>query len=118
MAKKSLIALSLLISFASVCNMGISLADQSQKTWCVAKPSSDVAVLNSNLYYVCVQVGLDCSIFQPGHPCFQPDNLVSHASVAMNIYYQAYGRNVWNCDFKNSAITVTTDPSYGSCIYA
>lgn len=29
----------------------------------------------------------------------------------MNLYYQAKGRNPWNCDFKCSALVVITDPS-------
>ncbi|URE10593.1 X8 domain [Musa troglodytarum] len=87
-----------------------------QKTWCVAKPSSDDATLLENIDYVCSQV--DCSVLQRGFPCFYPDNLMSHASIAMNLYYQSRGRNPWNCFFNNSALVATTDPSYGSCAYA
>ncbi|XP_009406277.2 glucan endo-1,3-beta-D-glucosidase isoform X1 [Musa acuminata AAA Group] len=87
----------------------------SQKTWCVAKPSSDEATLTANLNYACSQV--DCSILQRGCGCFYPDNLISHASIAMNLYYQSRGRNYWNCYFKNSALVVTTDPSFGNCVY-
>ncbi|KAJ0989224.1 hypothetical protein J5N97_007580 [Dioscorea zingiberensis] len=89
---------------------------QSEKTWCVAKPSSDDATLLVNLNYACSQV--DCSVLKKGYPCFYPDNLMSHASVAMNLYYQSKGRNSWNCNFKNTALVVTTDPSFGSCTYA
>ncbi|PKA55580.1 Glucan endo-1,3-beta-D-glucosidase [Apostasia shenzhenica] len=89
---------------------------QEQKTWCVAKPSSDDSALENNINFACSQV--DCSILQSGYPCFNPDKLISHASVAMNLYYQAKGRNYWNCYFSDSALTVTTDPSYGSCAYA
>ncbi|XP_058095231.1 glucan endo-1,3-beta-D-glucosidase-like [Magnolia sinica] len=86
-----------------------------QRTWCVAKPSSDDATLLANINYACSQV--DCTVLQKGWPCFYPDNLMSHASVAMNLYYQGKGRNPWNCNFKNSALVVMTDPSYGSCGY-
>ncbi|XP_010540133.1 PREDICTED: major pollen allergen Ole e 10 [Tarenaya hassleriana] len=86
-----------------------------QKTWCVAKPSSDQAALLENINYACSQV--DCRIISRGCPCFSPDNLVSHASVAMNLYYHAKGRNQWNCYFNNSGLIVLTDPSYGSCTY-
>ncbi|XP_073110454.1 major pollen allergen Ole e 10 isoform X1 [Elaeis guineensis] len=82
---------------------------QGQKTWCVAKPSSDDATLLANINYACSQV--DCSIIQRGCPCFFPDNLISHASIAMNLYYQCRGRNNWNCHFKNSGLVTTTDPS-------
>ncbi|XP_064943076.1 glucan endo-1,3-beta-D-glucosidase isoform X1 [Musa acuminata AAA Group] len=87
-----------------------------QKTWCVAKPSSDEATLLGNINYACSQV--DCSVLQRGRTCFYPDNLMSHASIAMNLYYQSRGRNPWNCFFKNSGLVVATDPSYGSCGYA
>ncbi|KAJ9153427.1 hypothetical protein P3X46_026868 [Hevea brasiliensis] len=87
-----------------------------QKTWCVAKPSSDQATLLANINYACSQV--DCRILQKGCPCFSPDNLINHASIAMNLYYQSRGRNKWNCDFRNSALIVISDPSYADCIYA
>nr|XP_018680485.1 PREDICTED: major pollen allergen Ole e 10-like [Musa acuminata subsp. malaccensis] len=88
---------------------------QEQKTWCVAKPSSDKATLIANLDYACSQV--DCSVLQRKGACFDPDILISHASIAMNLYYRAMGRNRWNCYFDNSALVVTTDPSFGSCVY-
>ncbi|KDO52112.1 hypothetical protein CISIN_1g034483mg [Citrus sinensis] len=87
-----------------------------QKTWCVAKPSSDQAALLANINYACSQI--DCRILQKGYPCFYPDNLMNHASISMNLYYQAKGRNRWNCDFRNSALIVTTDPSYSKCVYS
>lgn len=87
-----------------------------EKTWCVAKPSSDQATLLANINYACSQV--DCQVLQRGCPCFSPDNLMNHASIAMNLYYQSRGRNHWNCYFQNSAVIVMTDPSYGSCTYA
>ena len=80
-----------------------------QKTWCVAKPSSDQATLLGNINFACSQV--DCQILRRGCPCYAPDNLINHASIAMNLYYQAKGRNHWNCDFRNSALIVQTDPS-------
>ncbi|XP_074578221.1 major pollen allergen Ole e 10-like [Curcuma longa] len=89
---------------------------QGQKTWCVSKPSSDDATLAANLNFACSQV--DCSILQRGYGCFYPDTLMSHASVAMNLYYQSRGRNFWNCYFRGSGLLVTTDPSFGSCVYA
>lgn len=80
-----------------------------QKTWCVAKPSSDQATLLSNLNYACSQV--DCRVLRKGCPCSTPDNLINHASIAMNLYYQSRGKNHWNCDFRASGLVVVTDPS-------
>lgn len=88
---------------------------EAQKTWCVAKPSADEKALIANINYACGNVS--CSVIQPGGPCYKPDNPVSHAAVAMNLYYATYGRHPWNCDFQKSALIVQSDPSYGSCTY-
>ncbi|GMH24241.1 hypothetical protein Nepgr_026084 [Nepenthes gracilis] len=86
-----------------------------QRTWCVAKPSSNEQTLLANINYACSQV--DCRILRRDCPCFSPDNLISHASVAMNLYYRANGCNKWNCDFRNSGLIVLSDPSYEDCVY-
>lgn len=75
----------------------------------MAKPSSDLKTLEENIIYACSQV--DCRILQNGCTCYSPNNLMNHASIAMNLYYQANGRNQWNCHFGNSALSVMTDPS-------
>ncbi|KAK1277121.1 hypothetical protein QJS04_geneDACA022226 [Acorus gramineus] len=80
-----------------------------EKTWCVAKASSDETSLQDNLHYACTQV--DCSVINAGGSCFEPNLLISHASVAMNLYYQSRGRNVWNCDFTHSGLITISDPS-------
>ncbi|KAL3503051.1 hypothetical protein ACH5RR_037500 [Cinchona calisaya] len=112
MAKATVPLFFLLFSFISVCKLSTV---NGQKTWCVAKPSSDPGTLLVNINYACSQV--DCRVLQKGCSCFYPDNLINHASIAMNLYYQSRGRNHWNCFFGNSALIVTTDPSYGNCIY-
>ncbi|XP_051115174.1 major pollen allergen Ole e 10 [Andrographis paniculata] len=92
--------------------------EDDQKTWCVAKASAEESVLMANIDYACSQPGVDCAtVLRKGCPCFTPDTLLSHASLAMNLYYQSTGRNQWNCYFANSGLIVITDPSYGSCIY-
>ncbi|KAL2331253.1 hypothetical protein Fmac_018834 [Flemingia macrophylla] len=105
----------LFLIFLSLSSAGNLIMVNGQKTWCVAKPSSDQATLLANLNYACSQV--DCRILQRGCPCSSPDNLMNHASIAMNLYYQSRGRNHWNCDFRGSGLVVITDPSYGNCIY-
>ncbi|KAL9664668.1 hypothetical protein QQ045_020073 [Rhodiola kirilowii] len=96
-----------------LCFLDFTFADQ--KTWCVAKPSSDEATLLENINFACAHV--DCSVMHKGCPCNSPDSLMNHASIAMNLYYQCKGRNHWNCHFGNSAIIVITNPSYGGCTY-
>ncbi|TMW81992.1 hypothetical protein EJD97_007172 [Solanum chilense] len=112
MAKPILTLLFLLLSNFSV--RSLTLAD-GQKTWSVAKPSSDDMALEQNLIYACKYV--NCNIIKEGGPCFSPNNLMNHASISMNLYYQFTGRHPWDCYFNNSALVVLTDPSYGGCIY-
>ncbi|KAI7733509.1 hypothetical protein M8C21_015730 [Ambrosia artemisiifolia] len=87
-----------------------------QGAWCVAKPSTSDEELQNNINYACTYV--DCKMIRPGGVCFEPQKLENRASVAMNLYYQANGRNYWNCDFKGSGIIAVTDPSYGNCKYS
>ncbi|GAB4828642.1 hypothetical protein Ancab_018307 [Ancistrocladus abbreviatus] len=81
------------------------------KTWCVAKPSTSNVELQNNILYVCTEQGLDCRAIQPGGSCYEPISSINHASVAMNLYYQKYGRQSHTCFFKNSGLAVFTDPS-------
>lgn len=75
----------------------------------MAKPSADDTTLLNVLQYACSMTG--CKSLEKNNPCFIPDNLISHASVAMNLYYQAMGRNNWNCFFNGTGLIVITDPS-------
>ncbi|XP_020105788.1 major pollen allergen Ole e 10-like isoform X2 [Ananas comosus] len=111
----SMLTLSLALLLLSLISGETMRPVQGQRTYCVAKPSTDEATLAANLNYACSQV--DCGVLQRGGPCFYPDSLISHASVAMNLYYQSRGRNAWNCYFRSSGLIVTTDPSFGGCAY-
>ncbi|KAG0522386.1 hypothetical protein BDA96_07G032600 [Sorghum bicolor] len=88
------------------------------KTWCVAKPSAEDAALRGNLEFACSES--DCGAIQGTGGCARPDDnsLLSRASVAMNAYYQARGRNSWNCFFNGTGLITITDPSLGACKYA
>ncbi|KAE8683728.1 pentatricopeptide repeat-containing protein [Hibiscus syriacus] len=114
MAKVSAL-LSLSFLLFSFITGGTLVMGNGQKSWCVAKPSSDQATLLANINFACSQV--DCRVMRKGCPCFSPDNLMNHASIAMNLYYQSKGRNKWNCDFRGSGLIVITNPSYADCIY-
>ncbi|XP_054814006.1 glucan endo-1,3-beta-D-glucosidase-like [Prosopis cineraria] len=115
MAKLCVLFFLLLLSLTPGGNL-LTVNANGQRCWCVAKPSSDQATLLANINYACSQV--DCRILQKGCPCSTPDNLINHASIAMNLYFQSKGRNHWNCDFRGSGLIVITNPSYGNCIYA
>ncbi|XVF40181.1 hypothetical protein PTKIN_Ptkin01aG0090800 [Pterospermum kingtungense] len=96
----------------------LKLADGQDKTWCVAKPSSDDTVLVNNLKYACENIEESCRPIQPGEACYYPNTPINHASVAMNIYYQGHGHQPSQCYFDGSGLITISDPSYGSCQYA
>ncbi|XP_077212097.1 glucan endo-1,3-beta-D-glucosidase-like [Tasmannia lanceolata] len=114
---KTLMSLSMLSFVLLLCfSSGTVRLVHGQKTWCVAKPSSDDTTLQNNLNYACTEI--DCNAFIKGGPCYSPDIKISHASIAMNLYYQTKKRFHWNCDFNKSALVTLTDPSYDNCNYA
>ncbi|ERN07854.1 hypothetical protein AMTRI_Chr08g162530 [Amborella trichopoda] len=86
----------------------------SEKLWCVPKPEVEDVKLQANIDYVCSQ-GVDCTPIQAGGACYLPDTLQSHAAYAMNAYYQFAGRNDFNCDFAQTGVLTSSNPSYGDC---
>ncbi|KAM6552165.1 hypothetical protein CsatB_001973 [Cannabis sativa] len=91
----------------------ISVDLSSVGKWCVANPVSNNQMLQTNIDYACSHV--DCSLIKSGGACYDPTNLISHASAAMNLFYQANGKHDSGCDFMGTGVIVMTDPSYGSC---
>ncbi|KAH7288864.1 hypothetical protein KP509_31G047300 [Ceratopteris richardii] len=86
-------------------------------TWCIAKPSSSIELLEQILQFACQEGGADCMPIQPDGTCFNPNSLISHVSYAMNSYYQLHGRNFWNCEFNGAGMVTPSNPSYGNCVY-
>lgn len=86
------------------------------RKWCVAKGDASAEALQANIDYACSN-GVDCRAIQLGGSCFLPNTLHSHASYAMNAYYQSHGRSDFNCDFSKTGIIATSDPSSGGCKY-
>ncbi|KAK6240944.1 hypothetical protein SCA6_006333 [Theobroma cacao] len=78
--------------------------------WCVPKAGISDAQLQASLDYACSQ-GIDCGPIQPGGACFEPNTVASHAAYAMNLYYQTSGKNLWNCDFSQTASVTSQNPS-------
>ncbi|XP_052186842.1 glucan endo-1,3-beta-glucosidase [Diospyros lotus] len=89
----------------------------SGKKWCVAKEEAADEALQANLDFVCGS-GVDCAPVQNDGPCFEPNTVRSHASFAMNSYYQINGRNDFDCDFLNTGFITLSNPSYQECKYA
>ncbi|CAL9193955.1 glucan endo-1,3-beta-glucosidase 7-like [Musa acuminata AAA Group] len=88
------------------------------KGWCVPREGATDAELQANLDYACGQPGVDCRPIQEGGACYLPNTVRSHAAYAMNQFYQASGRNSWDCGFSDSAVLTTDNPSYATCVYA
>eukprot|EP00249_Psilotum_nudum_P004237 c17777_g1_i1 orf=383-1750(-) len=85
--------------------------------WCVAKNDSNTEELQLTITYACGQGGADCKPIELNQPCYLPNTVESHASFAMNSYFQKQGGHPWDCTFNNTGVIVGEDPSYGSCVY-
>ncbi|KAF3777935.1 hypothetical protein EJ110_NYTH40194 [Nymphaea thermarum] len=72
-------------------------------TWCIARPSTEETVLQNNIDFACSN-GVDCSVLAPGQRCSLPNTRLNHASVVMNLYYSANGRQPHTCSFGNSGL--------------
>ncbi|XP_004500813.1 glucan endo-1,3-beta-D-glucosidase [Cicer arietinum] len=97
----------------------VGLAKSTHQTpagWCIPKAGVSDTQLQSNIDYACGQ-GIDCGPIKPGGACFEPNTVASHAAFVMNLYYQTFGRNQWNCDFSQTATLTSQNPSYNACIY-
>ncbi|XP_052199074.1 glucan endo-1,3-beta-glucosidase 13-like isoform X2 [Diospyros lotus] len=89
----------------------------SNGTWCIASSTASKADLQNALDWACGSGNVDCSAIQPSQPCFEPDNLVSHASYAFNSYYEQNGATDIACSFGGSGVKTNKNPSYDKCLY-
>ncbi|KAL4603125.1 hypothetical protein ACB092_10G103200, partial [Castanea dentata] len=76
--------------------------------WCVAKPMTSDDMLQANIDFACNHA--DCGLIRYGGGCYYPNTLINHASIIMNLYYQANGRKDMSCYFKNTGCIVMKDP--------
>jgi hypothetical protein len=67
--------------------------------------------LQADIDYACGLGGANCLPIQPGMLCYLPNTWFSHASYAINSYYQENTNAPEACDFEGTAIITTTDPS-------
>lgn len=89
----------------------------SNGTWCVASSTASDADLQNAINWACGPGNVDCSAIQPSQPCFEPDNLVSHASFAFNSYYQQNGASDTACSFGGCGVRTNKNPNYDNCLY-
>ncbi|KAF3787613.1 putative glucan endo-1-3-beta-glucosidase [Nymphaea thermarum] len=92
------------------------------KIWCVADPavagrSENAIQVAGALQYACGQGNGTCDSIQPGKACYLPNNLLAHASVAFNAYWQQFRKSGGTCYFNGLAVQTAIDPSHGSCVY-
>ncbi|KAG6536915.1 hypothetical protein ZIOFF_001993 [Zingiber officinale] len=79
--------------------------------FCVANSRADPIAVKKGLDWACGPGLANCTAIQPGQPCYEQGNLIALASYAYNDYYQKARVNGGTCNFDNSAIITTTDPS-------
>ncbi|XP_054824357.1 glucan endo-1,3-beta-glucosidase 3-like isoform X2 [Prosopis cineraria] len=84
--------------------------DTTNQTFCVARSNADAQMLQAGLDWACGPGKVDCSALLQGQPCYEPNNVISHATYAFNAYYQTMDKSPGSCDFKGVAVVTTTDP--------
>ncbi|WZY91013.1 hypothetical protein YC2023_047748 [Brassica napus] len=87
----------------------MSVNSQSHGDWCIANSITDNDKLIKNIDFACSKI--DCGIILEGGSCYDPNTPLNHASVAMNLYYQAQGRHLRDCYFDGSGLITIIDPS-------
>lgn len=92
-------------------NPDTNATSYSNGTWCIASSNVSEADLRNGLDWACGSGNVDCSAIQPSQPCFEPDNLESHASYAFNSYYQQNGATDIACSFGGAGVRTNRNPS-------
>ncbi|KAL0738428.1 hypothetical protein Bca4012_014638 [Brassica carinata] len=94
----------------------LAMAGHSSASWCVCKTGLSDTVLQNTLDYACGN-GADCNPTHPKAPCFDPDNVRSHCSYAVNSFFQKKHQAPGTCDFSGTATPTNSDPSYSGCTF-
>ncbi|KAJ6808398.1 putative extensin-2-like [Iris pallida] len=94
---------------------GAGGAGEKVALWCVAKPTVPEDKLQEAMDFACGAGGADCEQIRPNGDCFNPDNLVAHASYAFNSYWQKTKQTGGSCHFDGTALLINSDPSFLQC---
>ncbi|XP_078430129.1 carbohydrate-binding X8 domain superfamily protein isoform X2 [Wolffia australiana] len=95
--------------------LAIAAGEVLLRQWCVADEQTTDDALQAALDWACGPDGGNCSLIQPGRPCFVPNSLKSHASYAFNSYWQKFKNKGGSCYFSGAAVVTDSDPSFRSC---
>lgn len=91
---------------------GLVLAnDTTNQTYCAVKNGADPKMVQAALDWACGAGKVDCTPLSQGQSCYEPDNVLAHATFAFDTYYHQMGKAPGTCDFKGVAAITTTDPS-------
>lgn len=91
--------------------------DTTNQTYCTARDGADPKMLQAALDWACGPGKVDCSALLQGQPCYEPDNVIAHATYAFDTYYHQMRKDPAACNFNGVAAITTSDPSHGSCIF-
>ncbi|XVF26615.1 hypothetical protein REPUB_Repub14bG0033700 [Reevesia pubescens] len=91
--------------------------DTTNKTYYTVKDGADPKMLQAALDWACGPGKVDCSPLLQEKPCYEPDNVIAHATYAFDTYYHRMGKKSDACDFNGVADITTTNPSHDSCIF-
>lgn len=92
-------------------SLSATTKSSSDLVFCLANSRADPNAVKKGLDWACGPGLANCTAIQPGQPCFEQGNLITLASFAYNDYYQKARGNGGTCNFDNTAIITTTDPS-------
>ncbi|PKI33198.1 hypothetical protein CRG98_046419 [Punica granatum] len=88
----------------------VTPSPKSNGSWCIARSGVPDTKLQAALDYACGQ-GIDCRAIQPRGPCFEPNTFTSHAAYAMYLDYQHSAKGTDDCEFTQSAMLTSKNPS-------
>lgn len=85
--------------------------DAQFREWCIADEQTPDEELLKAFDWACGKGGADCSKIQVNQPCYHPNTIKDHASIAFNNYNQKFKNKEATCYFNSAAIITDLDPS-------